>query len=61
MTNDYANAYTKQKLYTLSIVTLSLLCDDAQMRTTHNISHIPSMTNDLRKCAPNKSSTLSIL
>ena len=30
------------------------------MRTTHNISHIPSMTNDSRKCAPNKSSTLSI-
>ena len=35
--------------------------DDAQMRTTHNISHIPSITNDLRKCVPNKSSTLSIL
>ena len=54
---------TKQKSSTLSIYTLSLshTWDDAQMRTTHNISHIPSMTNDSRKCArPNKSSTLSI-
>lgn len=60
MTNDYANAYqTKALLSTLSIATLSLshTWDDAQMRTTHNISHI---VIDLRKCAPNKSSTLSI-
>jgi hypothetical protein len=51
---------TPNKSSTLSIATLSLsyTWDDAQMRTTHNILHIPSMTNDLRKCAPNKSSTL---
>ena len=62
MTNDYANAYQTKKLYSLYSYTLSLshTWDDAQMRTTHNISHIPSMTNDSRKCAPNKSSTLSI-
>ena len=61
MTNDYANAY-QTKALTLSIELLSHCHthDDAQIRTTHNISHIPSMTNDLRKCAPNKSSTLSI-
>ena len=47
---------TKQKLYILS---LSHTCD-AQMRTTCNISHIPSITNDLRKCVLNKSSTLSL-
>ena len=47
---------TKQKLYILS---LSHTCD-AQMRTTRNISHIPSITNDLRKCVLNKSSTLSL-
>ena len=36
-----AQMRTKQKLYTLSHCHTH---DDAQMRTTHNISHIPSMT-----------------
>ena len=53
-----AQMRTKQKLYILSHCHTH---DDAQMRTTHNISHIPSITNDLHKCVPNKSSTLSIL
>ena len=45
-----AQMRTKQKLYTLSHCHTH---DDAQMRTTHNISHIPSNTNDLCKCVPN--------
>ena len=53
---------TKQKSSTLSIaisLTVTHMRWCANAYHTQHITHIPSMTNDLRKCVPNKSSILS--